>query len=1020
MTKANDIIGAVAVVGGGITGIQASLDLAGMGFKVYLIEEKPAIGGIMAMLDKTFPTNDCSLCILSPKLVECGRNKDIEIMTCSSVEELEGVPGHFKLSVHKKPRYVDPEKCTSCGQCLEKCPINIPNIYEQGLSFRKAIYKYYPQAIPNSYLIDKEGLPPDYKGCIECGQCEKSCEVGAIDLSEKPEDMELEVGAVIFTEGAPAFNPVIKPEFGYGRYINVMTSQEYERILSASGPYDGKIQRPGDRKHPDKIAWIQCVGSRDRQIGKNYCSSVCCMYSTKEAIITKEHAPDTDTTIFYIDMRAHGKDCDKYVDRAEKVHHVNYIRSRVSEVVEDPETDDLIIRYEDDMGNLKEDRFGMVVLSVGLAPKEKQAEQLKKLGIEVNDYGFAKADYFHPVETNREGVFIAGSIQEPMAIPEAVMQASAAACRAASVLRASRGTMITEKEYPPERDVSGEEPRIGVFVCHCGTNIAGYLDVEKLTGFAAGLENVIHASSPVYTCAQDTQKMIADIIRDENLNRVVVAACSPRTHEALFQETLKSSGLNPYLFEMANIRDQCSWIHMEHPEEATRKAMDLIAMSISKARLLEPLPIREVPVTPKALVIGGGIAGITSAISLADEGYETLLVEQDDILGGRLNRISYTLDGRNVSGFLADLVERMKNHERIEVLTGAKINSVKGYVGNFETEIETGNGARVFEHGVIMVTTGAEECSGEEYLYGKDSRVLSQHDLEEKLSDMREGDLPEGETYVMIQCVGSRNDERPWCSRVCCAQAVKNALRIKEINPRAEVCVLYRDMRTYGFKEEFYEKARDQGVIFLRYDPEKPPEIEPEENRLMVKFEEQFMREEVKIPAHYLVVSLGLEPASGRERLAGMLKIPLNEDGFFLEAHVKLRPVDFATEGIFVAGTCHTPKFIDETIYQSQAAAGRAANILANDTYRSTAVTAKSDPDICSGCGVCISVCDYSAVSLVKDMKEGKEIIRSEVNESLCKGCGCCVSACPAGAMEQRGFTTRQLREMLRAGLQTL
>jgi len=1003
----DNISGAVAVVGGGITGIQASLDLANMGFKVYLIEKKPAIGGFMAMLDKTFPTNDCSLCILSPKLVDCGRHKDIEILTCSEVTGVEGEAGRFTLRVHKNPRCVDLVKCTSCGKCSEKCPIVIPNLYEQGLSFRKAIYKYYPQAIPNAYAIDKEGIPPDYKGCINCRVCEKVCEVGAIRLDEEPEDLALEVGAVILTEGAETFLPYVKREYGYGRFINVVTSLEFERILSASGPYQGHVVRPSDQKEPQGIAWIQCVGSRDQHIGNNYCSSVCCMYATKEAIIAKEHVKNVDATIFYIDMRAYGKDFDRYVDRAEKKYGVRYVRSKISEVVEDPETRSLLVRYEDDQGGLNEESFGMVVLSVGFCPSDEKRKQMDALGIKLNPWGFAHINTTDPVSSSREGIFVAGSLNEPMAIPESVMQASSAAAGAAALLFSSRGSLIKEKIFPREDPIEGEPPRIGVFICHCGTNIAGYLDIEALVNFAGSLPDVYYTDHPMYSCAQDAQKKMVDAIREHKLNRIVVAACSPRTHEGLFRDTLKDAGLNRYLFEMANIRDQCSWIHMDLPVRATEKARDLIAMAVAKARLLEPIPEGKVDVNPQALVIGGGVAGMTAALSLADQGFKTYLVERENSLGGRLNKIHYTIEGTDVSLFIKNLISKVTSHERIEVFTGAAVDKIEGYVGNFTTQIHTPEGMKTINHGAVIVAVGTDEAETRDFLFGEDRGVMSQHELEDRLVTMEQDEIRNGETFVMIQCVESRTETIPYCSRICCTQAVKNALKIKKINPRAEVYVLYRDIRTYGFKEQYYEQAREKGVIFLRYDPESPPVVKRDAGRLWVSLEEQIMRRRIEIPADHVALSLGLRPAKGFGELAKMLKVPLNEDGFFLEAHVKLRPVDFATEGIFMAGTCHAPKFIEESIVQASAAAARAAVILSHRELETSGLVSRINAGLCQACGLCIEICPYKAISL----DEEKNV--AVVNAALCKGCGLCATSCRCGAPNIGGFTNEEILAQL-------
>jgi len=1009
MTDASQNIGAVAVIGAGITGIQASLDLANMGFKVFLIEKKPAIGGFMAMLDKTFPTNDCSLCILSPKLVECGRHKDIQILSLSELTAIEGEAGNFTLRVHKTPRYIDVNKCTACGDCTLKCPISIPNEYERGLSFRKAVYKYYPQAIPNAFLIDKVGMPPDYRGCIECRACEKACTAGAVILDEQPEDIEINVGAVIFTEGAEIFQPYVKEEYGYGRFLNVVTSLEYERILSASGPYEGHVRRPTDGQEPENIAWIQCVGSRDKHLGNNYCSSVCCMYATKEAIITREHAPNVDASIFYIDMRAFGKDFDKYVDRAEKKYNVHYVRSKISEIVEDPENRDLLVRFEDDQGNLREERFGMVVLSVGFCPSEEKRKQMEQLGVQLNKFGFCRTDPDDPVMTSREGVFVAGSLNEPMAIPESVMQASSAASQAARILYKARGSLIEEKTYPPERPVEAEPPRIGVFVCHCGTNIAGYLDVERLVKFSASLPDVVYSDHPMYTCAQDSQKKMVEVIREHKLNRVVVAACSPRTHEPLFQETLREAGLNPYLFEMANIRDQCSWIHMDLPDEATEKAADLIAMAVAKARLLDPIPTGRVSVNPAALVIGGGVAGMSASLALAGQGFKTHLIEREDALGGRLNKIYYTIEGKDIPSYVENLVREVESSDLIEVYKPATVEKIDGFVGNFKSVIRTADGMKEIEHGAVIVAVGADEGETHQYLSGKDEGVLTQHQLEENLAPLDPGELGDGETFVMIQCVESRCDDFPWCSRVCCNQAIKNALKIKEINPGAEVYIFYRDIRMVGFKEEYYEKARDEGVVFLRYDPDQPPDVKRDGDKLAVRVQEQFLRKEIVIPADHVVLSLGLHPPKGREQIAKMLKVPLNEDGFFLEAHVKLRPVDFATEGVFLAGACHFPKFIDEAVFQAQAAAARAAVILSNRELETSGLVSRIDETLCRACGVCVEMCPYKAIEI--DVEKGVAV----VNAALCKGCGICAASCRCGAPDIGGFTDREILAQLGA-----
>ena len=1011
MVKKTEKIGAVAVVGGGITGVQSALDLADMGFKVYLLEKSPTIGGVMAQLDKTFPTNDCSMCILSPKLVDCSRHPNIELITMTEVSKIEGEPGNFTITATQKPRYIDIEKCTSCGDCAGVCPIKLPNEFEFGLSIRKATYKPFPQAIPNSYVIDKEG-DGKHRGCVECGKCVKECKAGAINHEEKPKNLKLSVGAVIIATGSNPFDPEIKPEFGYKKYQNVLTSIEFERILSASGPFEGKIIRPSDKKPPKKIAWIHCVGSRDKQVGNEYCSAMCCMYTAKEAIIAKEHDRNIEPTVFYIDIRSFGKDFDKYIDRAKKEQGLRYIRSRISEITEDPKTKDLIIRYEDDKAQLKEERFNLVILSVGLCiTKPRRDELTKKLGFNVNDFGFIETSPVDPVVI-KPGIFAAGSFVEPQAIPESVMHASAAAANAAALLKDARNTLVKEKKYPAERDVTLEKPRIGVFICHCGINIGGVLNIDQIVKYTKNLDDVVYADANLYTCSEDTQRKIADVIKKHNLNRLVVAACTPRTHEPLFKNSLREAGLNPHLFEMTNIREQCSWVHSDKPELATEKAKKLIEMTITKTRFLQPISESQIPVTQKALVIGGGIAGMTAALSLADQGYEIALVEKEPVLGGYLNNISFTVDGIDVKKTLKETIERIENNRLIKVFTSSVLDSLNGYVGSYESKIKTAKGLEKFNHGVILVAIGAQEYIPGSFNYGKDSRVLTQSELEKKLSDLKPGQIHDGEVFVMIQCVESRDDTRPYCSRICCMQALKNALKIKEINPRAEVFVLYRDLMTYGFREIYYKQAREKGVMFLQYDASKKPVVH-NDNRLIVKVFEPMLSKNLEIPADYLVLSTGLNPNNSTEHISKMLKIPVNSDGFFLEAHVKLRPVDFSTRGIFLAGNCHIPKFIGESIYQAQAAAARAATILAQPSLSAEPNTAYVDEDLCSGCSLCISVCPYKAIESVKEVKNNKKITHAKVNEALCMGCGSCVAACPSGAMQQRGFKDKQLMPII-------
>ena len=1003
----------VLIVGGGIGGVQAALDLADTGRKVYLLEHAPAIGGYMAMLDKTFPTNDCSMCILSPKLVSCARHPNIELLTLSELLTVAGEPGNFVAKVRRHARSVDLSRCTGCGDCLEKCPVKLPNEFEGGLSQRRAIYRLYAQAVPNAPIIDRRFCLKFTKD--RCGNCAKTCKAGAIDYTQEDEDISLEVGAVIIAQGSEIINPLVRPEYGYKRFANVVNSLEFERILSASGPYAGHIMRPGDKKEPRRIAWVQCFGSRDLAIERTYCSSVCCMYAAKQAVIAKEHSAAVEPTVFYMDMRAYGKEFDRYIERAEKQYGVRFVRGRVAEVLEDLQTKDCLVRYATFDGQRRE-RFDLVVLSCGFVPKVWFAEQ----GISVNQFGFPAADIFDPVNASRPGIYLAGSCAVPVAIPETVTSASAAAVKSLAFTKAS---VRTEEgnQHLVERNVFGEAPRIGVFVCHCGINIGGVVRVPEVVEFARSLPGVVYAIENLYSCSADSLEKIKACIQKENLNRVVVASCSPRTHEPLFQATLAESGLNPHLFAMANIRDQCSWVHPDK-DKATEKAKDLVKMAIARVRRQEPLLRVRLPVTKAGLVIGGGISGMAAALALADAGFEVYLVERESSLGGQARTIYKTIEGEDVQTRLREIIERVNAHPRIKVFTNAKINRIDGFVGSYETTIKTGQGSgqgrdaescvsttstSSLKHGVVIVATGAVYRQPSEYLYGKTDLVKTQKELEEIIARSPERLLGLS-SVVMIQCVGSREGERNYCSRICCAEAIKNAIAIREINPNCLVYILYRDIRTYGFKEDYYCRARELGVIFIPFDLDRKPQVAMIDGRLSVLVHEPVLNIPLKLQPEMLLLSSGVAAQPDSSELAKMLKVPLQQDGFFLEAHAKLRPVDFATDGVFLAGLCHYPKFIDESIASAQAAAGRAATVLSREEIEAEPYQAKVNPERCSACGMCAGLCAYRAIEVrVIDEKTGRRAVA--VNQALCKGCGVCAANCRSEAIDITGFAAENI-----------
>jgi heterodisulfide reductase subunit A-like polyferredoxin len=1467
--KNTEKTGAVMVVGGGVGGMQAALDLANSGFKVYLVEEATAIGGRMAQLDKTFPTNDCSMCTISPKLVETGRHLNIELMTDSEVVKVDGEAGHFRVTVRRNPRYIDMSKCTGCGDCAQVCPVVIPGRFDQDMAQQRAAYKLYPQAVPNAFAIEKRGIAPcrdacpsgqraqgyialiregryeealrvikednpfpgicgricnhrcedacnrnlidqpldiralkrfvtdkvysqarsplapvqpsqekriaiigagpcgltaaqdlvrlgypvtvweslpvaggmlrvgvpeyrlptaiierevaditdlgvdlrlnspvtnlddlfeegydavliavgahegiqlpipgaDLKGvilntpflrdvrlgrppelgervvvigagdvamdcartavrlgkevhvhyrrsrveatadpleiehaeeegvafhflsnpvavlgdgngrvtglrcikmelgepdgsgrrrpvpvpgsehvvpcdnvifsvgqraglgfipesagvgltqeamvavnpntcaatrpgvfaagdatsgtafvieaiaaghkaaasihkylqgeelepkpkpklpvvkftpeeiqerlargetrvtprvhvptltagerlrsfdevslgyteeeaqaeaarCLACGVCSEclscyyKCGPGAIDHEMVERLEEVQVGSVILAPGYEIYSAHLSQELGWGRYPNVLNALQFERLLSASGPTMGHVQRPSDSRVPRKIAFLQCVGSRDQN--HPYCSAVCCMYATKEAIIAKEHEKEIEPTIFFIDLRAYGKGFDAYYERAKKEYGVRYVRCSISRVAEDPKSKNLSITYVDDAGDMKEEEFDLVVLSVGMVPSASATGLAKNLGIDLSPSGFARTDLFSPLATSRPGVYVCGVFQGPKDIPETVAQASGAAAAASEFLSEVRGTMTTRKEYPEQREVKEETPRIGVFVCRCGNNIGGVVDVPGVKEYAASLGNVVYTDENLYTCSQDTQEKIKKVIDEQKLNRVVIASCSPRTHEPLFQETIREAGLNRYLFEMANIRDQCSWVHSHQKEEASKKARDLVRMAVANARLIRPLEELNKGVIKRGLVIGGGLSGLTATLELAKQGFEAVLVEKEAELGGNLRYLKKTLDGKDIPRYLEEIKGRVMGHPRVQVFTQSEVADFSGYVGNFKTTLRIGPEKKVreVEHGVTIVATGGEELKPREYLYGEDKRVLTQLELERFLHSegARTGELGE---VLMIQCVGSRNEERPYCSRVCCAEAVKNALTLKALNPKTRVTILYRDMRMYSHLEEDYARARKAGVRFLRYEEERKPEVAGKDGKISVTLYNPVLRENISFHPDLLVLSSAIV-AADTKNLASMLKVPRTADGFFLEAHMKLRPVDFATEGIYLCGLAHSPKMIDESLSQALAAVSRACTVLSKDQIQVGGIVSVVDAEKCAACLTCVRVCPYN-VPVIN--KEGV----AEIEAAMCHGCGVCASECPGKAIKLQHFTDEQI-----------
>jgi heterodisulfide reductase subunit A len=826
------------------------------------------------------------------------------------------------------------------------------------------------------------------------------------------------VGAIVLSTGFEPFDAKLRNDYGYGKFENVVTSLDYERILSPSGPYEGQVLRASDKKHPHKIAWIQCVGSRqvNPEGGNSYCSAVCCTYAQKQVILTKEHDTETECTIFHNDIRSYNKDLERYFERAENLPGVRFIRSYVSIGKEIPESKNVTIRYSTPEDGVKEEEFDMVVLSIGLNAPTDYENLAAKFGIELNAHGFCKTIPSNPMETSRPGVFMSGAFQGPVDIPESVCTGSGAGSQCGELLDYRRGKLSIERIYPPERDVSKEEPKIGVFVCHCGANISRVVSVPSTVEYALSLPNVVYAKEQLFSCATNSAKEISDLAKEKGLNRVVIAACSPRTLEPLFRDTLREAGINQYYLDMANIREHCSWVHAKEKEEATQKAKDIIRMSVARACHLEPLQEFALPVNKTALVVGGGLAGLTSALSVANQGHEVYLVEKDTDLGGIARRIHYTLEGLDVQAYLTDIKRKVYQHPLIHVYTDATVTEAGGYVGNFVTRVKSARGVIEIKHGATILATGAEEYKPTEYLYGEDVRVMTNLELEEQIAHGEEK-LLNSESVVMIQCVGCRNEDRNYCARICCSQSIKNALKLKELNPQMDVYILFRDMRTYGLKEDYYREASSKEVRFIRYEPQDKPQVEAVQEGgrsvLRVTVTDAILGQKLEIDADALALAAAVIPSAGSEQATQLFKVTTSLDGFFKEAHVKLKPVEFAVDGVYLCGMAHYPKLISETISQAYGAAGRAITLLSNETVVASGSVCEIDESNCISCGACITACTYGAIEF-QDTPQGRKAV---INPVLCKGDGLCNTKCPTRAISLKHFTDEEMLSQIDAAV---
>lgn len=1009
--------GSILIIGGGIGGIKAAFDAAELGLHVFLADRNPFLGGTLSQLDRQFPTNRCGMCQLLPTVARHGTthyclrrelyHPKIQPLPGSELIELSGEAGNFTASLKTTSVAVDPERCTNCGACVPVCPVEVKDDFNGPMTTRKAIYAKYPLPLPNRYVIDT-------KACTRCGACVSACPTRAIDLDAETGTQTIQVGSVILAAGFEEFDPKILMQYGHGRYPDVLTSIELERMFSGYGAGEGDIFRPSNGEKPRRLAFLQCVGSRDHD--RDYCSAACCMYALKEAMIVREQNPDLEIHFFYMDARAYGKGYHKFLTRAQEKFQVHFTRSRIPVVKENPATKKLALRYLTEAGAQQSDEFDLVVLSIGQVPPPAQQNLAHTLGIELNPWGFCKTDEFSQVATTKSGIFACGAFTEPKDIPETVAQASSAALQAAQVVK-SAGAEFYQAEppsglaayYDQLSEKRDWESRTAIFVCRCGGELSRSLDTKALTQFAKKLPQVVLSEEIDVLCSEKTLEKVTQKLQQVKASRVVFAACVPYHYRHLFEEAARGAEIDPGYVQIANIREHAGWTH--EPAAALGKAKNLLRMALTFTAQEENLePGKAVGMTPRAAVIGAGAAGMCAALGLANLGVSVDLIEKDARIGGQLNKLYFAPHARDPQEMQKQLARVVAEHPKIQVRLETQIVSTSGSAGNFSVRLKNAEEAiSTQNYGALILATGAQEHFPASYEFGHSPKIMTQQQFKEKVVG-NEIDPAKLKQVVMIQCVESRNETRPWCSRICCTQAMTNALKIKAANPAAEIVIFNRDIMTYGFREQYYTQVREAGVLFVRYEPGQEPKVVLNQAQPQITAIDPVLNRELEFIPDLLLLSTGIDPNSNTE-LAQLLNVPLDADGFFQEAEVKFRPVDFHKDGVFVAGLAHSPRFLEESMTQGYAAAARAATLLLKNRLPVATHVAEVNPRRCSGCEMCIPACPYDA--RVWDEESHTVLLR----EALCQGCGACAMVCPNNASKLRGYRDRQVMAVIDAGL---